>query len=63
MEEQQFSGLKDAPVSVWGSRMEEKRKPDIAAEPGFSSDAANMDRYDYINMLAEARIVDMAWIR
>ena len=24
---------------------------------------ANMDKYDYINLLAEARIVDMAWIR
>ena len=24
---------------------------------------ANMDRYDYINLLAEARIVDIAWIR
>ena len=27
------------------------------------STIANMDRYDYMNMLAESRIVDIAWIQ
>ena len=34
-------------------------KPDDSA---FSSTIANMDKYDYMNMLAESRIVDIAWV-
>ena len=32
-------------------------------EPYTSSTIANMDEYDYMNLLAESRIVDIAWLQ
>ena len=45
-----------------GSDKEEAHCQGRTDEAGLSSITANMDRYDYMNMLAEARIVEIAWI-
>ena len=62
MEEEPFPWLKDNYIFSIGSDKEEARYQDKTDKAGLSSITANMDRYDYMNMLAEARIVDIAWI-
>ena len=62
MEEEPFPWPKDNHIFSIGSDKEEARCQDRADKAGLSSTTANMDRYDYMNMLAEARIVDIAWI-
>ena len=63
MDEELFSGQKAGSEGTAVSPGEEARASGSADVSGFTSDAANMDRYDFVNMLAEARILDMAWIR
>ena len=62
MEEEPFPWLKDGHSFSIGSDKEEARYQDRTDKAGLSSTTANMDRYDYMNMLAEARIVEIAWI-
>ena len=62
MEEEPFPWLKDShSFSIWADK-EEAHCKDRTDKDSLSSTTANMDRYDYMNMLAEARIVDIAWI-
>ena len=62
MDEELFSGQPDVGKAADGSN-EKGKSPFGRADGSDYSAAANMDRYDFMNMLAEARIVDMAWIR
>ncbi len=63
MDEELFSGLKDSPVTGAGYQNGDTGRTGGNSDAGFTSTTANMDSYDYLNMLAEARIVDIAWIR
>ena len=62
MEEEPFPWQNDSHSFSIGSDKEEARCQDRTDKAGLSSITANMDRYDYMNMLAEARIIDIAWI-
>lgn len=62
MDEELFSAQPDGGKAADGSNGEGKSPFGGAGDSDYSA-AANMDRYDFVNMLAEARIVDMAWIR
>ena len=62
MDEELFSEQTDSRKAADGSNGEGKSPFGGAGDSDYSA-AANMDRYDFMNMLAEARIVDMAWIR
>ena len=62
MEEEPFPWLKDDHSFSIVSDKEEACCQDRTDKDSLSSTTANMDRYDYMNMLAEARIVDIAWI-
>ena len=62
MDEELFSGQPEGCKATDGSNGEGKSPFGGAGDSDYSA-AANMDRYDFMNMLAEARIVDMAWIR
>ena len=63
MDEEQFSNPKGSYSTATGFLTEKAGTPGETGDSAFSSTVANMDRYDYMNMLAESRIVDIAWIR
>ena len=62
MDEELFSAQPEGRKAADGSNVEGKSPFGGTGDSDYSA-AANMDRYDFMNMLAEARIVDMAWIR
>ena len=63
MDEEQFSNPKGSYFTATGCLTEKAGTLAETDDVTFSSTVANMDRYDYMNMLAESRIVDIAWIR